>query len=420
MEGVRRGFGLPGCLEFHQVLGRMMLTVPQDVRRARKAARPKKSGMRYEHAAAGLALTSRRRGALAGMMVVGGAGVAIAGLCHWAIFRPKALLIAENLCLRQQLVVLQRRHPRPRLSDADRRFWILASRWFNDWGNPLRIVKPETVLGWQRASWRAYWRWRSSRQARGGRPAIRGEFQARLWGQKRIQAELARLGFRGPTGTWRDFLTRHASDIWACDFFCAPTVLSQTLNVFFVIRLANRQILHVEVTRHPTAGSQQIVECCAWDRAPPRFFIHDRDSRYGASFDRRLRGLGIRPGAPSLRDGCDLRDLSVWTISLSSAKPICVEFYRRTSPITIVDDHTARWAKQLPAARRCLSGSKLVERSPRHLCSAGDTIFTGLLQDTFLRPTAGSTHSSSPLSRRSGTIRGAPSIMTMSGALADG
>jgi hypothetical protein len=44
-----------------------------------------------------------------------------------AIFKPKTLLIAENLCLRQQLVVLQRRHPRPRLSDADRRFWILAS-----------------------------------------------------------------------------------------------------------------------------------------------------------------------------------------------------------------------------------------------------------------------------------------------------
>ena len=43
-----------------------------------------------------------------------------------AIFGPKALLIAENLCLRQQLVVLQRRHPRPYLSDAGRRFWILA------------------------------------------------------------------------------------------------------------------------------------------------------------------------------------------------------------------------------------------------------------------------------------------------------
>jgi hypothetical protein len=95
-----------------------------------------------------------------------------------ATFRPKALLIAENPCLRQQLVVLQRRHPRRCLRNADRHFWIQASRWFSDWRNPLLIVKPKTVLGWQRAGWRAYWRWRSSRQARGGRPAIRGELQA--------------------------------------------------------------------------------------------------------------------------------------------------------------------------------------------------------------------------------------------------
>src|SRR5262245_5576244 len=126
---------------------------------------------------------------------------------------------------------------------------------------------------------------------------------------------------------------------------------SRRFHVFFVIRLANREILHVEVTRHPTAGwiAQQIVECCAWDRAPPRFLIHDRDSHYGTSFDRRVRGVGIRqvrtpfrsPRAmPSLKDGCDLCDLSVWTISLSSAKLICVEFYRRTSPITIVGDRT--------------------------------------------------------------------------------
>jgi hypothetical protein len=47
--------GLPGCLELHQVLGRMTLSVPQDIRRTWKAARPKKTGMRYEHAAAILA-----------------------------------------------------------------------------------------------------------------------------------------------------------------------------------------------------------------------------------------------------------------------------------------------------------------------------------------------------------------------------
>ena len=29
-----------------------------------------------------------------------------------AFFKPKASLVAENLCLRQQILVLQRRHPR--------------------------------------------------------------------------------------------------------------------------------------------------------------------------------------------------------------------------------------------------------------------------------------------------------------------
>src|SRR5262245_2044131 len=50
-----------------------------------------------------------------------------------AAAQPKALLIADNLCLRQQVLVLQRRVPRPRLEDVDRRFWIFACRWFSGW-----------------------------------------------------------------------------------------------------------------------------------------------------------------------------------------------------------------------------------------------------------------------------------------------
>jgi hypothetical protein len=60
----------------------------------------------------------------------------------WAIaaaVRPKVLLIADNLCLRQQLVVLQRRNPRPRFEDADRSL-ILApySRQNPGSGDPRR------------------------------------------------------------------------------------------------------------------------------------------------------------------------------------------------------------------------------------------------------------------------------------------
>ena len=50
-----------------------------------------------------------------------------------AVMRPKMLLIADNLCLRQQPLVLKRRQPRPCIKDAHRRFWILACRWFVGW-----------------------------------------------------------------------------------------------------------------------------------------------------------------------------------------------------------------------------------------------------------------------------------------------
>src|SRR5262252_3155503 len=67
------------------------------------------------------------------------------------------------------------------------------------------------------------------------------------------------------------------------------------LYVFFVIDCASRQVLHVHVTPHPTASwtAQQIVECCAWERVLPRFLLHDRDSCYGTTFDRRVRNIGI-------------------------------------------------------------------------------------------------------------------------------
>jgi putative transposase len=206
--------------------------------------------------------------------------------------------------------------------EQDRCFWIWISQWFAGWRSSLLIVRPETVLRWHRRGWRAYWSWRSSRRRpKSGRPPIPHQLQAlirrmtaenQLWGQRRIQAELARLGFtvstrtvakymgschsRGPSSSWREFLKRHDSNIWACDFFCVRTILFETLHVFFVVRHINREILHIAVTSCPTAEwvAQQVVECCAWDRWPPRFLIHDRDSCYGATFNRRLRSLGIK------------------------------------------------------------------------------------------------------------------------------
>ena len=67
-----------------------------------------------------------------------------------AIFKSRARLVAENLCLRQQLIILKRRRARPQLRDADRRFWILACQLFSGWSRSLIVVKPDTVVGWHR------------------------------------------------------------------------------------------------------------------------------------------------------------------------------------------------------------------------------------------------------------------------------
>lgn len=238
-----------------------------------------------------------------------------------AALKPRALLIAENLCLRQQLVVLKRKQKRPSLRSQDRRFWVLASRCFSGWRDTLLIVQPDTVLKWHRTGWKAYWRWRSRRRKRGGRRHISPELRelirrmARenpLWGQQRIQGELANLGFKvsartvakylrkrwngQPSPGWRQFLSQHAREIWACDLFTVQTVWFRTLYVFFVIHHGTREIIHARVTAHPTAQwlAQQMTEAaCDVDREPPRFLIHDRDGCYGAAFNRRVHSLGI-------------------------------------------------------------------------------------------------------------------------------
>ncbi len=89
-----------------------------------------------------------------------------------AIFKSRAQFVAENLCLRQQLVVLKRRQVRPLLRDSDRRFWVLACQWFSGWSRSLVVVRPDTVVSWHRKGWKAYWRWRSHRPSGTGRRQI--------------------------------------------------------------------------------------------------------------------------------------------------------------------------------------------------------------------------------------------------------
>jgi hypothetical protein len=103
-------------------------------------------------------------------------------------------LALENLALRQQLAVVQRKTKRPRLTQADRAFWVALCNLWPDWQNALIIVKPQTVIGWHRKGFKLYWT--SESRHRGGRPPIDAELRTLIrriatenptWGAPRVQ-----------------------------------------------------------------------------------------------------------------------------------------------------------------------------------------------------------------------------------------
>jgi hypothetical protein len=94
-----------------------------------------------------------------------------------SLFKSRAALVAENLVRRQQISVLRRRMPsRPALSNADHLLFVWLYRWFPSITGAFAIVRPETVIRWHRAGFRAYWRWRSRHRA--GRPKVCHELRA--------------------------------------------------------------------------------------------------------------------------------------------------------------------------------------------------------------------------------------------------
>src|SRR3981081_3955593 len=242
-----------------------------------------------------------------------------------SLFKSKIRLEAENATLRHQLVVLRRKlNGRARLTNNDRWFFVQLYRWFPSILPALMINGPDTLVRWQRAGFRRYWRWRS--RSPGGRPPIEAELRALirqmstenwLWGAPRMHGDQLKLGFsvaqssvakymvkrRGPPSQeWRTFLRNHAPDIAAMDLFVVPTIGFKLLYGFVIIRLDRRDLVWIGVTTDPTAEwvARQITAAFPWDSAP-RYLIRDRDRIYGTVVTRRLRAMGIRdkPIAPA-------------------------------------------------------------------------------------------------------------------------
>jgi hypothetical protein len=186
--------------------------------------------------------------------------------------RPQDERDIELLVLRHQVKVLQRQVKRPRLHRLDRVVLAAASRALprSTWSSFL--VRPETLLRWNRELVAKKWTYK--RSGRPGRPPVDPEIRdliVRLgrenprWGYQRIRGELLKLGLpvsattvrtillrhgldpapRRAGPTWSEFLRSQAAGILACDFFTVETIRLKTIFVLFFIELQTRRVNNV-------------------------------------------------------------------------------------------------------------------------------------------------------------------------------
>jgi putative transposase len=242
------------------------------------------------------------------------------------LMRPYVSKDAELLVLRHENAVLRRQTPRARYEPADRVWLSALSRLVPRarWGQVFSVT-PATLLRWHRRLVARAWTYRE--RGRSGRPPTAATLRnlvLRLakenpgWGHRRIQGELARLGYRiahstvwqilnaagvdpaprrsGPT--WRQFLSAQAQGLISCDFFTVETVCLTRIYVLVFLEHGRRRLHVAGATINPMGQwVAQAARNFAMDLGERvetvRFLIRDRDRKYPAAFDAVFAADGI-------------------------------------------------------------------------------------------------------------------------------
>ena len=108
--------------------------------------------------------------------------------------RSRQELVAENMMLRQKLIVASRRLKQPRFHPHERGLLVFLSSIVRRWWEAVLLVKPDTIVHWHREGLRLLW----SRKSKSGRvrrsPLTKATIELiegmarenRLWGAERM------------------------------------------------------------------------------------------------------------------------------------------------------------------------------------------------------------------------------------------
>jgi len=251
----------------------------------------------------------------------------ISGSVDEALLLRNEYLAAENRILRDQI------KGRLQLTDAEHQTLaeIAIQLGKKALEEVAQIVKPDTILAWQRQL--AADKCDGSTQRKSpGRPRVGKELEAlvvqmakenRSWGYDRLAGALAHLGYqisaqtvgnilkrrgiptapeRHKTTTWKEFIRTHMDVLWATDFFTTEVWTLGglvTYYLLFFIHLETRQVHIAGVTAHPNdTWMQQMARNLTMEEwgilKPGQYLIHDRDTKFCAAFKQMLDDAGVK------------------------------------------------------------------------------------------------------------------------------
>ena len=196
------------------------------------------------------------------------------------LFRSNWTIVSEIALVRKENEILLRRLGKKRVPFGfyDKVFLVVLNR-AADIRDRLMLVKPETVLSWQRMLIKRFWTFEHSPAKRGRKPVnddikrliLSMKNDNLLWGVKRIQGELLKLDISLSTKTirkilqgfrrrgkvhgslsWKKFLETQIQFIYAMDFLTVDTMRGRRFYVFAVISHKTREIVRCAITENPT------------------------------------------------------------------------------------------------------------------------------------------------------------------------
>ena len=107
---------------------------------------------------------------------------------------------------------------------------------------------------------------------------------------------------RSQTTSWKDFISAHMNVLAGSDFFTVEVLSWRglvTYYVLFFLHLESRRVSIAGITRHPDEEwMQQIARNTTQDSWGPlnrcRYVLHDRDTKFCASFRSVLASSGVK------------------------------------------------------------------------------------------------------------------------------